>query len=168
MSVRPFVPSTGWVVVAHPFSLCGPTDALDRSVALVFHHVEIRILVGLAARDPQCLKSWYTNVLGASLVFQNGQTPLSCLLSLPGGGWIEIYPASHSVAETGYNRVAGWRHFALRVDSIEGARVVLRSRGVEFSEPIKPAGGGGRVLFFRDPEGNLLHLVERESGGAVT
>ena len=124
--------------------------------------------IGLAARDPQCLKSWYTNVLGASLVFQNGQTPLSCLLSLPGGGWIEIYPASHSVAETGYNRVAGWRHFALRVDSIEGARVVLRSRGVEFSEPIKPAGGGGRVLFFRDPEGNLLHLVERESGGAVT
>jgi len=35
---------------------------------------------------------------------------------------------------------------------------------VIFSEPIKPAGGGGRVLFFKDSEGNLLHLVERSEG----
>jgi hypothetical protein len=26
---------------------------------------------------------------------------------------------------------------------------------------MRPAAGGGRVLFFADPEGNLLHLVER-------
>lgn len=122
---------------------------------------------GLAARDPGCLKSWYAAVLGASVVFENGQTPISCLLALPGGGWIEIYPASHAVAETGYNRVAGWRHLAFRVDSIEAAREVLATRGVEFSEAIKPAGGGGRVLFFRDPEGNLLHLVEREPGQSL-
>jgi predicted enzyme related to lactoylglutathione lyase len=31
-------------------------------------------------------------------------------------------------------------------------------------EPVKPAGGGGRVLFFSDPEGNLFHLVERPVG----
>jgi len=37
----------------------------------------------------------------------------------------------------------------------------LSRRGVKFEEPIKPAGGGGRVLFFKDGEGNLLHLVER-------
>jgi predicted enzyme related to lactoylglutathione lyase len=30
-----------------------------------------------------------------------------------------------------------------------------------FEDSIKPAGGGGRVLFFKDCEGNLLHLVER-------
>jgi hypothetical protein len=35
---------------------------------------------------------------------------------------------------------------------------------VAFDDPIKPAGGGGRVLFLKDPEGNLLHLVERPSG----
>jgi hypothetical protein len=32
---------------------------------------------------------------------------------------------------------------------------------VKFTEEIKPAAGGGRVLFFEDGEGNLLHLVER-------
>ncbi len=56
-----------------------------------------------------------------------------------------------------------WRssHLAVRVDSIESARAELTRHGVIFDEPIKPAGGGGRVLFFRDSEGNLLHLIER-------
>ena len=30
-----------------------------------------------------------------------------------------------------------------------------------FIDPVKPAGGGGSILFFRDGEDNLLHLVER-------
>jgi predicted enzyme related to lactoylglutathione lyase len=47
------------------------------------------------------------------------------------------------------------------VDSIEAARAELALRGVAFSGEPKPAGGGGRVLFFADAEGNLLHLVER-------
>jgi hypothetical protein len=32
---------------------------------------------------------------------------------------------------------------------------------VVFSEEMRPAAGGGSVLFFKDCEGNLLHLVER-------
>ena len=66
-----------------------------------------------------------------------------------------------SVDVTGNNKLAGWRHLAVRVDFIESARAELARRGVIFDEPIKPAGGGGRVLFFKDSEGNLLHLVER-------
>ena len=63
--------------------------------------------------------------------------------------------------------VNGWRHVALRVDSIEAAKAELEGRGVKFTEEIKPAGGGGRVLFFQDPEGNLLHLVERSAESPV-
>jgi predicted enzyme related to lactoylglutathione lyase len=50
---------------------------------------------------------------------------------------------------------------ALRVESIESARKELESRGVKFIEPVKPAAGRGQILFFKDCEGNLLHLVER-------
>jgi hypothetical protein len=32
---------------------------------------------------------------------------------------------------------------------------------VIFTEEIRPAAGGGKVLFFADGEGNLLHFVER-------
>jgi glyoxylase I family protein len=86
------------------------------------------------------------------------------LIRLPGGAVIEIYPAHASNSEVSNNRLAGWRHVALRVDRIETAREELQKRGVIFEEEIKPAGGGGRVLFFKDEEGNLLHLVERPPG----
>jgi glyoxylase I family protein len=119
--------------------------------------------LGLAARDPVALKNWYTRVLGAEVRFDNGAQPPAFLVRL-GNTLIEIYPADTARSETANNQLAGWRHLALRVDSIEAARDELTRRGVTFTEPIKPAGGGGRVLFFSDPEGNLLHLVERPAG----
>lgn len=117
--------------------------------------------LGLCAREPSVLKDWYVTVLGAKVVFDSGQKPPAYFLELTGGLMIEIYQGDSAMAETGKNSLAGWRHLALRVDAIESARAELEAKDVEFSEPIKPAGGGGRVLFFRDAEGNLLHLVER-------
>ena len=117
--------------------------------------------LGLPARDVVALKDWYLRVLGATLIFDNGQTPPAFFVALPGGLLIEIYASAASLKETGDNSVSGWRHLALRVASIENAQAELEARGVKFNQPIKPAGGGGRVLFFTDAEGNLLHLVER-------
>ena len=117
--------------------------------------------VGLAAREPSVLKDWYVNMLRANLVYDNGQTPPAYLLTLPGGLMLEIYQSDSFIKETGHNLLAGWRHLALQVDSIESARAELEAKGVEFPNPVKPAGGGGLVLFFRDIEGNLLHFVER-------
>jgi glyoxylase I family protein len=111
--------------------------------------------------DPQGLKDWYVRVLDAVLVFSNGNQPPAFLLRLRGGLLLEIYPSDSSLEQTRRNGLAGWRHLALRVDSLEAARDWLAKRGVGFDLPIKPAGGGGRVLFFKDLEGNLWHLVER-------
>lgn len=119
--------------------------------------------LGLAARDPAALKDWYVKILGAEVAFSNGLTPPMFLLRLPGGMMIEIYAGDFALAETANNKLNGWRHVALRVDSIESTRAELEDRGAVFNDEIKPAGGGGRVLFFSDAEGNLLHLVERSS-----
>ncbi len=117
--------------------------------------------VGLPARDTVALKNWYERVLDAKLIFDNGQTPPAYFLQLASGLMLEIYEGDFSLKETSDNALNGWRHLALRVDSIEIAKAELEKRGVKFTDPIKPAGGGGRVLFFRDMENNLLHLVER-------
>lgn len=120
--------------------------------------------LGVPARDPVALKDWYLRVLCAELVFDNGGSPPAYFLRLPDGIMLEIYASRSSPQEAADNSLAGWRHVALRVESIEAARAELTSRGLVFTEPVKPAGGGGRVLFFQDPEGNLLHLVERPPG----
>jgi catechol 2,3-dioxygenase-like lactoylglutathione lyase family enzyme len=106
------------------------------------------------------LRNWYERVLGAQPVWDNEQNPPTCLIALS-NLWLEIYAAEAPPAGRDNNKLAGFRHVALRVDSIEAAKAELSRRGVKFEEEIRPAAGGGRVLFFKDCEGNLLHLVER-------
>ncbi len=120
--------------------------------------------LGLAARDTTALRDWYAHALGAEVIFANDHNPPAFLMRLPGGFVVEIYPGHTRADGLSDNRCGGWRHLALRVDTIERSRAHLEARGVVFTEEIKPAGGGGRVLFFEDPEGNLLHLVERPPG----
>jgi glyoxylase I family protein len=117
--------------------------------------------IAIPAADAVALKNWYISTLGAREIWNNGQTPPTLLIALPGGGWFEIYAAEKLLPELANNKLQGFRHIALRVDSLDAAKIELEERGVIFSEPERPAAGGGRILFFADCEGNLLHLVER-------
>ena len=117
--------------------------------------------IAIPATDVVALKNWYVRMLGARVVYDNGQSPPTFLLALPGGGGFEIYAAEKPLPERGNNKLAGFRHVALRVDSVDAAKAELEKRGVKFTEAIRPAAGGGTTLFFADGEGNLLHLVER-------
>jgi glyoxylase I family protein len=116
--------------------------------------------IAVVAKNPVALKNWYENILGAREIFNNGQNPPTYLIAL-GNVWFEIYAAEKSLPDTANNKLAGFRHLALRVDSLDAAKAELEKRGVKFTEEIRPAAGGGQVLFFEDCEGNLLHLVER-------
>ena len=111
--------------------------------------------IGLPARDPAALKDWYARTLDAELVYENGQTPPAFFLRLPGGLLIEIYEGDFSLRETSDNALNGWRHLALRVDALESAREELTRRGLEFSEPVKPAGGGGAGPLLQRPRRQL-------------
>ena len=117
--------------------------------------------IALPASNITALRDWYVAKLGATCIAPNGAEP-PYFIKLPGAtATFEMYAATGSVPQTSDNGLAGWRHMALRVDSIEATRKELEARGVTFTDPIKPAAGGGRVLFFKDCEGNLLHLVDR-------
>lgn len=120
--------------------------------------------LGLAANDPVSLRDWYVTRLGARQLLELAQNPPAFMLELAGRVRLEIYQADFEVRQASDNKLRGWRHLALRVENLEAAQAELELAGVKFVELVKPAGGGGRVLFFADPEGNLLHLVERPPG----
>jgi len=118
--------------------------------------------IGVPAADTVALKNWYVRVLGARVIWDNGQQPPAFLLALAGDAWLEVYPANTAPnVSRRDNQFVGFRHLALRVYSLEAAKAELEKRGLKFTEEIRPAAGGGKVLFFEDGEGNLLHLVER-------
>ncbi len=71
--------------------------------------------IAIPATNPVALKNWYERVLGAREIFNNGQNPPTCLISL-GNVWFEIYVAETSSPLTRNNKLAGFRHLALRVD----------------------------------------------------
>jgi glyoxylase I family protein len=116
--------------------------------------------IAIPATAPVALKNWYERMLGAKIVWESGQNPPTFLIALS-NVWFEIYAAETALPERGNNKLAGFRHIALRVDSLDAAKAELEKRGVKFTEQIKPAAGVGHVLFFADLEGNLLHLIER-------
>ena len=54
----------------------------------------------------------------------------------------------------------GFRHLALTVSDFDAALNDLRERGVkEFFD--NRQSDRGKLIFFRDPEGNILHLMWR-------
>jgi glyoxylase I family protein len=123
--------------------------------------------IGIPATDPVALKNWYERILGAKTIWDSGETPPAYLVAFTGGGWLEIYAAKEKQPAPDNNNLQGFRHLALRVDSLEVAKAEAVRRGMVFTKEPGPAAGGGKVQYFADPEGNLLHFVERPKDSAL-
>ena len=115
----------------------------------------------VAALDTKALAEWYIKLFGLRVVYDNGKQPPTFLLKAPDGMVIEILPAT-SGAKTDYSQsAAGFRHLAVTVDDYAAAEAHLREHGItDFIERRETQ--SSKLLFFRDPEGNILHLMWRE------
>lgn len=121
--------------------------------AISCHHVQKQI-------------DWYCRNLGMKLIASDGKDPVSALVGFSdkvGGAMIELMPVKDTGPEPEIQPryQPGLRHLAIRVSNFDEAYAKLKAAGVKFLfEPI-PAVGGGRIVSFRDPEGNELQIVER-------
>lgn len=83
-----------------------------------FHHIAIR------ARDYEASKSFYTNVLGADCYaeWMHWKGFMACMMTLPGGGIIEMLGNGESALPENFESVSGcFIHLALQVNSVEQA-----------------------------------------------
>jgi catechol 2,3-dioxygenase-like lactoylglutathione lyase family enzyme len=85
-------------------------------------------------------------------------------LCAPDGTMIELlHDEAHPTAPPAANRLcdSGIRHVAFTVADLEASWRTLRKEGCEvLSEPVTSPDGKARLFFARDPEGNLMELVQ--------
>jgi catechol 2,3-dioxygenase-like lactoylglutathione lyase family enzyme len=143
--------------------------------------------VNLVVRDLERMKDFYCRLLGCvvtkevhiegpwieEVVGLAGVSADVVYLDLPEGPRIELIayrnPASRVLAERQQPHLEGLRHLAFRVDNIDSLVSRLSAEGVNFFSEVKTVPdsqvtySGGvrkRLVYFTDPENNLLEFCE--------
>jgi glyoxylase I family protein len=110
----------------------------------------------IASADPHKLANWYVANLDFR-VFSSTETAV--FIQARDGTLFEIIFAERQLPEPEL-KDAGMRHIAIAVDDFDEAYLRLKSAGVRFvTEPYEAC--GNTVAFFKDPDGNFLHLIYR-------
>jgi len=115
--------------------------------------------VGLCAGDPKALADWYVRILGFRIA-RSLEEHNTYFIRAHDGGMLEIYPAKHSTDPVD-NVHRGLRHIAISAIDLDAEIDRLRAAGITVPADTIVTTSDMKLAFFRDPEGNLLHLVER-------
>jgi len=135
-------------------------------VGLKDNHIVRRLLqmlclehIGICAEDTVTLKDWYVKHFNLEVVYDNKKEKPTYILKFPDGGLLEIYSAqSKNVL---YNNThQGIRHLAFGCDNIEAEYERLKNC-VSIEKGLSDNGKGVKTFFLRDPEGNIIHYVQR-------
>ena len=112
----------------------------------------------IASADPQKLAQWYVEHLDFTINYNSGRT---VFVKAANGSMLEIITAEGPRAEHSA-KTPGIRHLAIAVTDFGSVYEKLQRQGVKFDgEPLEAK--GNKVVFFFDPEGNYLHLIERST-----
>jgi glyoxylase I family protein len=110
----------------------------------------------IASPDPKRLADWYVQILGWII---NYEYDGNYFVKAPNGAMLEIIPSQGAAPESAM-RTPGLRHLAVMVQDFDQAHAELKAKPVEFAgEPFEVK--GNRLVFFKDADGNLLHLIAR-------
>lgn len=110
----------------------------------------------IASPDPAALAQWYVDTLGFVINYK-GST--AYFVKAADGSMIEIISSD---GDRGPNtlKTPGLRHLALTVTNFDEVYAALRAKNVNFlAGPVDSK--GNKLVFFSDPEGNILHLLQR-------
>jgi glyoxylase I family protein len=112
----------------------------------------------IAAPDPGKLAAWYVETLGFAINYQSARTTF---VKAPDGSMIEILTSEGEHAPQTM-KDPGLRHLALTVTDFDAVYEQLKAKGVNFVTEATNA-KGVKTVFFTDPEGNYLHIIQRET-----
>jgi glyoxylase I family protein len=111
----------------------------------------------IASPDPKALADWYIGTLSFRL---SHEYQGNYFVRAQNGVLIEIIP-SQGGRPASDMKTPGMRHIAISVSDFDEAHAALKAKGVEMAgEPYENK--GNRLVFFKDLDGNLVHLIQRD------
>ncbi|MEE1014308.1 MAG: VOC family protein [Clostridia bacterium] len=116
--------------------------------------------IGIFTKDTEALKNWYMEMFGWEQVYDNGKG--TYFLKADDGVMIEF---CMSDVDGGLHvmNATGVRHIAISVDEFDALVQKLTDAGVKVLTEAKVSDKGIGTMFFEDPDGNVLHLINRPS-----
>lgn len=116
----------------------------------------------ILAKDLERLRQWYIDVLGFQLIVRDDGHGTAFVLAPDGRSIVEFIQADRDIGVENY-KALGIRHLAVSVapENAAHAAKLLKADGVEVLEDYVELPNGTHLFFFRDPEGNVLHLAGR-------
>lgn len=117
--------------------------------------------IAVVSHDTAALKDWYMEIFGGRVVYDNGKG--TYFLQFSDGSMIEFVSAKEDKpADT--EKAAGIRHIAFSVTPKAFDEIVpkLKADGrVEEVHDVSESAKGIKTYWFRDIEGNFMHLIYR-------
>jgi glyoxylase I family protein len=119
--------------------------------------------IALNCRDRIVSEKFYAKHFGfrRARVFNTGKPGEFVMLRL-GGTCLELFQSSRNASGHAGEQPIGFKHLAFEVPGIESAVEQLQRDGVS-TDPIIDCSKdvpGLRICFFKDPDGNILELME--------
>ena len=115
----------------------------------------------IASPDPHRLAQWYVERLGFVVNYASPNSK-TVFVKAPNGSMIEIIESNQTPRPPVDMKDPGLRHMALTVSDFDAAYARLKEAGVSFLTE-KAASGGNTTVFFTDCDGNILHLLHRQT-----
>ena len=118
--------------------------------------------IAIFSHNTVALKDWYMAMFDFTQVYDNGKG--TYFLKAQDGAMLEFVTADDSAQSLPNAKAAGIRHLAIGVSTCGFDNMVqkLRDAKVEVVTEVSDA-KGVKTFFFRDIDGNVLHLIAREN-----
>ncbi|MEQ1581571.1 MAG: VOC family protein [Steroidobacteraceae bacterium] len=131
---------------------------------------QVRIIgTRVTGDDPVVLAGFYEKVFGMKVINQIGAPPAEVILNV--GATLEAAKANTGPQFVVARRVPGEKpaavaHSILHVPDLNASIGALKAAGVSLKGEIitVPSLGGIKVVFFNDPAGNLMEIIELKKG----
>lgn len=115
--------------------------------------------VAIFARDTKTLSSWYAEMFEGEIVLDNGKG--TYFVAFSENSMIEFCKNEEESLMVPALNTPGMRHFAFSTDDFDSAVAKVKAAGVEILKDAEYNDSGVGTMFFRDLEGNVLHLIAR-------